>query len=216
MDLDRRYCAGEVRLSGSVPQDDEGKQYPSLEGYAAVFFNPEERGSEFKLDEDFYERIIPGAFSRALKEGDSVAALFNHNPDYIIGRSTAGTLKLSQDSKGLRYVVDPPENAIGKYVTMAVERGDVTASSFAFVVDEQVLRTEQRDGREVLIREIHSLHLYDISPVVYPAYSSTSVGLSSRSLAVLNEFRSKAKGTETRNGFVRDLLMRKRAWDISR
>jgi len=212
-DIDRRfYGTSEVRL-GQVPQDDPGKKYPNILGVAAVYFNAADPGTEYQLYEDYFERMLPGAFDRAIREKDDVRGLFNHDPNMILGRTTAGTMKLSLDHRGLLYDIDPPENQTGKFVTMAIERGDVTGSSFAFTVDSQVLRTEQRNGREVLIREIESVRLYDVSPVTYPAYEATSVTLSNRSRELLANFRSEKRSSL---GYPTDLARLKRLRSLTR
>lgn len=191
-DLDCRYFAGPVALEKREGGDEE--QYPNIAGYGAVFYNPEDAGTEFRIYEDYVERIMPGAFSRALKDGDDCRCFFNHDQNYILGRTVAGTLKLSQDAKGLRYEVDPPENQVGKYVTQAVGRGDVSGSSFMFIVDEANTREERRGDVMVYVREIQSVTLFEVGPVVFPAYPSATAQLSSRSMAALQEFRSRHSG----------------------
>lgn len=198
-DCDRRFIAAGVELRARASEESE-EQFPNITGYGAVFYNPDDPGTEYRIAPDFVERIMPGAFARALKERDDCRSCFNHDPNYILGRTTAGTLTLSQDAKGLRYVVDPPENQVGKYVTMAVERGDVTGSSFMFFVDEHVIRYES----EILIREITSVTLLELGPIVFPAYESTTAQLSSRTQQLLTEFRS-SRGATT---WQRDAMFR--------
>lgn len=192
-EVDRRFCAHKEAVAKLHRADDQ-QQFPNIIGLAACFYNAADPGTEYELYQDFYERILPGAFDRAIREQDDVRCLFNHDANMILGRSTAGTLKLSINSHGLHYEADPPENQVGKFVTMAIERKDVTGSSFAFVVDEQVLRMERRGDREVMIREIVSLTLYDVAPVTYPAYEATSVTLSSRSAGLVDDFRTAKRG----------------------
>lgn len=141
---------------------------PVLEGYASVF------NSEAVIGGRFREMIAPGAFARALKDGDDVVALFNHNPDSVIGRTSNGTLRLSEDAHGLKYMVDlNPDDPDAQRVLAKVRRGDVVASSFAFsVVREDVRRS---GGDELPLRVIQDVKLYDVSPVTTPAYAATTV-----------------------------------------
>ena len=82
-----------------------------IEGYAAVFYDGTER-TEFRLGPNMVERIHPGAFDEAFRD-DDVVALFNHDQSLIIGRRSAGTLRLSLDARGARYEIDEGETTIG-------------------------------------------------------------------------------------------------------
>src|SRR5574343_240132 len=72
-----------------------------LTGYGAVFFNATNSGTQYKLAARTLERILPGAFDRAIRE-DDVRGLFNHDQNHLLGRTSAGTMRLSVDSIGLR------------------------------------------------------------------------------------------------------------------
>lgn len=138
---------------------------PRLSGYAAVF------GDVTEIAGLFTERIAPGAFADAVKR-DDVRALFNHDANYVLGRTTAGTLRLIEDERGLRYEADPPDTQWARDLMVSVQRGDVSQSSFAFeVTDEEWDYT----NRAMPLRTIKQVRLYDVSPVTYPAYASTSV-----------------------------------------
>lgn len=168
---ERRFC----RLpSLKVEVRDEG-QSPKIRGYAAVYYDgtPE---SEYRLWEGAVERIMPGAFDHALRsEDDDVVALFNHNPSLILGRRQAGTLRLSEDSRGLIYEIDPPDTQVGRDLVASLRRGDVRGSSFMFGVrDESWTKDGPRD-----VRELRSVTLHDVGPVTFPAYEATSAGVRS-------------------------------------
>lgn len=145
-----------------------------IEGYAAVF------NEEYVLYEDDAYRVIetiqPGAFADVL--GDDVRCLFNHAPDNVLGRTENGTLRMVQDSRGLRFqnVMDT-KTTIGANVLQFVKRGDVSGCSFGFVVDAcEWDEAQQADGRTVLRRTITKLkRLFDVGPVTYPAYEQTTV-----------------------------------------
>lgn len=141
----------------------------TLVGYAAKFNVLSE------MMWDFQETIAHGAFDDVL--GDDVRALFNHDPNHILGRTVSGTLRISLDTVGLYYEVDLPDTDMAATVAAAVERGDVTQSSFAFVVQEAQW-TERDDG--TWLRTITKLkRLYDVSPVTYPGYPDATVGMRS-------------------------------------
>lgn len=158
--------AGEGAGEGDTPPAG-----PSIEGYAAVFWN-DQPTTQYMLYDDLAERIMPGCFDRAIRE-DDVRALFNHDPNQLLGRTAAGTLRLSVDRTGLAYSIDPPDTDVGQNVTRLLARGDLSGSSFSFIPTETVYR-EQDD---LLIREIHQVRLFDAGPVTYPAYEATTSGL---------------------------------------
>lgn len=148
-----------------------------ISGYSAVFYQEGDAGTEYKLWDDYVERIRPGAFDRAVKEQHDVKALFNHDPNQLLGRSTSGTCRYSVDSKGLKYEIDVDDNDPDHArVTAKINRGDLTGSSFAFRAT-RISWEEVEDGPTV--RWIDDLQLYDVGPVTYPAYESTSTGLRS-------------------------------------
>jgi HK97 family phage prohead protease len=146
----------------------------AIVGYAAVY-------SRLSLDlGGFKEEILPGAFDKILrKRSNDVVALFNHDSNIVLGRSSSGTLELSSDDKGLRYVVTPPVSRAD--VLELIQRRDVRGSSFAFTVDKsgEGFRPGD-DGKAVRqIREVSGL--YDVGPVLVPAYPSTSASVAMRS-----------------------------------
>jgi hypothetical protein len=143
----------------------------TLRGYAALF------DVEAEIAGLFLERIAPGAFRSALARPDDVRALFNHDPSLLLGRTANGTLRLTEDARGLRYEVTLPGTAAGQDVRELVSRGDVTQSSFGFTVREETWIAPAGPGG-LPTRVITAIGvLYDVSPVTYPAYASTSVGL---------------------------------------
>lgn len=160
-DIEQRSFIGEVRAESRESEPTH------IIGYGAVF------NTKSELLWGFREIIMPGAFDNVLN--DDVRGLFNHDPNFILGRSTAGTLSLSVDEHGLKYDITAPDTpTIRDLVIAPLKRGDITQSSFAF----QVARNgddwyENEDG--VVIREIHKIsRLYDVSPVTYPAYQAAS------------------------------------------
>ena len=157
---ERRPIEMEVRMD-----DEQGV----ISGYAARFYDPSDPGTEFQIGDGRFERIHPEAFNRAIRE-DDVAGLFNHDQNKILGRSSAGTLRLSVDNLGLRYEITPPETPTAQEVRVNIKAGNIPGSSFAFNVRDQELR---HDG-DKRIREIRDVYLYDVGPVTFPAYTSTS------------------------------------------
>lgn len=161
----------EVRVfksSFEVRDTGDGGKSPVITGYAARF----EEDSE-PIMGMFYERIAPGAFDRALKTSDP-RALFNHDPNMILGRKSAGTLRLNVLAEGLHYEVSPPDTQYARDLIESMKRGDIQESSFAFSVAEEEW-ADPDDTRKLPTRVIKRVkQLYDVSPVTYPAYPTTT------------------------------------------
>lgn len=134
-----------------------------IEGYAATF------NSEARLG-GFTETIAPGAFRSALA-GD-VLAMLDHDPGKVLGRTRSGTLRLSEDSKGLAFSLDLPDTQAGRDILALAERGDLGGMSFGFMVPKG---GESWDGTK---RTLRSIGLKEISVVqAWPAYPDTEIAL---------------------------------------
>lgn len=156
----------EIRLIDTEFRVSEDRQ--SVQGSAAVFNREsEDLGG-------FVEVIEPGAFDNVL--ADDVRVLKNHNPDWILGRTRAGTAEITQSDGALDYRYNSPDISYAKDLVVSMKRGDITQSSFAFSLNEDGEKWEKRDGRWVrTILKGGVKRLYDVSPVTYPAYPDTKV-----------------------------------------
>lgn len=174
--IERRLFA--QALAGQVARRAEGAaegQGRTLSGYAAVFYDPTRPETEIELWENTFERIMPGAFDRALAERQDVRCLFNHEPDHVLGRTAAGTLRLRTDATGLFFEADENlEDPTAAGVFSKVARGDVSGSSFSFVAVMERWTHDQAADRS--IREVFDVDLFDVGPVTFPWYPSTSAG----------------------------------------
>lgn len=143
---------------------------PVIQGYAAVF------NVKTNILGLFTESIRPGAFSRAIAEQQDVRALFNHSPDYVLGRTKNGTLVLREDIKGLWTEASPPDTQQARDVVENIRVGNVSGMSFAFQIVKQEWKFSEKK-EELDHREITEVRLFDIGPVTFPAYEQTSVGV---------------------------------------
>ncbi|WP_405079697.1 HK97 family phage prohead protease [Pectobacterium carotovorum] len=166
--------------SGEVRAEQMGDGPAHIVGYGSVFNSRSEPLFGFR------EIIKPGAFDDVL--GDDVRALFNHDANFILGRSAAGTLVIGVDDKGLRYDITAPETqTIRDLVLAPMTRGDISQSSFAFRVARDGEHWYE-DEEGIVIREINKVsRLFDVSPVTYPAYQEADSAL--RSMAAWQEAR---------------------------
>jgi len=141
--------------------DEEGN---TLTGYAARF-------NVWSEDLGFFrEKIQAGAFKKSIEEND-IRALFNHDPNLILGRTKNKTLELWEDDKGLGFNLNLPDTTYATDLKESIKRKDITQNSFGF----QTLQDEwSADGKK---RTLIEAKLFDISPVTFPAYKQTSVKL---------------------------------------
>ena len=136
-----------------------------ISGYFAVF------NSNYEIAPDMSESIAPGAFSETL--GEDVRALTNHDTTLVLGRNTAGTLTLREDSHGLwgDVLINPRDtDAMNTYER--VKRGDVNQCSFGFFIEEEDV--EWRDDGSVHWT-IKRVRLFEVSVCTFPAYEATGV-----------------------------------------
>jgi HK97 family phage prohead protease len=145
----------------------------SFTGYAAVFNSPSE-------PLPFTEVIKEGAFKRSLKSRNEIKLFMNHNTDVVLGSTRAGTLKLSEDSRGLLAQAELPDTSAGRDLSILMKRGDVSSMSFGFSVPPKGDQWSQ-DGAT---RELHQVRLHEVSIVTgFPAYEATTASV--RSLDIL-------------------------------
>lgn len=147
----------------------------TLSGYAAVFNSPTrimERGREFD------EKIAPGAFRNATQNTDKIVMQFDHGKDPAIGGMPIGKItELQEDDHGLYVEARLSDHIIGDIVATAITDKAITGMSFRFHIPEGG-ETWDRSG-EIAERTINSLFVHELGPVVFPAYSTTSVGVRS-------------------------------------
>jgi HK97 family phage prohead protease len=156
-------------FTGTVHTREDGEGMPKeIGGIAAVINSATDLGY-------FEEVIMPGAFDNALSKDYDIRCLFNHEAELILGRTKANTCKVFVNGDGnLEYTWIPDyENPTHMSVVRSIMRGDITQSSFAFTIKEQMWSESEKYGsmgkRTIKVIE----DLYDVSPVTYPAYSDT-------------------------------------------
>lgn len=191
--MDKRYLnIHDLRTSD---EDDN----PVIEGYFAVF------GDIYHVWDGATESIAPGAFDESVS-GD-VRSLYNHNTDLVLGRTSAGTMELRQDSHGLWGRVKINKNdteAMNAYER--VKRGDITGCSFGFNIESE--ETEYREDGTVHWTITKVNPLYEISPCTFPAYEATHISARGKDLDDMkkrklelrkSEIRKKLKGEQNGN-----------------
>lgn len=197
--VERRANRLEVRVAQSGDRN-------TLTGYIAVFNSPSEDLCGFT------EMVMPGAFTSALSSDTDIVALINHDDDAVVGRRSAGTLRLEQDSTGLRFEIDLPQTTRANDLKISIERKDVTGCSFGFICRDQEW-IENEDGS--ILRILKEVDLIEVSVgVTFPAYSDTNSQLRSLPESMPLEIRSRLEGSSTSDpkiaAWVLDHLLRVR------
>lgn len=137
-----------------------------LRGHAAVFNRLSHNLGGFR------EKIAPGAFDKVMD--NDVRAVFNHDINMVLGRSSAGTLRLSTDDEGLVYEIDLPNTSYARDLHESVKRGDIKENSFKFSVMRDSWAYDDETGGE--IRTIEEVaRLMDVGPVAFPAYPDATI-----------------------------------------
>ena len=171
-------CVVEAHLQ--IEKRAESDESRMLVGHAALFDLTTDIGNVKHWG--WREKVARGAFSKSLARGDDVRALFNHDPNIVLGRSKAGTLRLREDERGLAVEIDPPDTQAGRDLVTSVGRGDISQMSISFIA-----RTEEwskgEDGVET--RTLVDVDLLDVSPVTFPAFEETEIGLRSEAASDL-------------------------------
>ena len=152
-----RRAAREVRAVGR-----------RLQGYAAVFDQETRIGG-------MTEVVRRGAFAETLRDNGDVLALADHDPSRVLARTRSGSLRLSEDDRGLGFSIDVPDTQAGRDMLALAERDDLGGMSFGFRVRPN---GETRDGQR---RELRAVDLVEVSVVsAWPAYAETEVSARAR------------------------------------
>ena len=182
----------ETRCIRAASLESDGK---TLRGYAAVFdSDSEDLGG-------FIERIEPGAFTRTLESGNDVRALIGHDMNQVIGRRSAGTLRLIEDERGLAIEVDLPDTQAARDLSVLIDRGDINQMSFGFTLPAGGERWDPpAENSSLRQRTLKNIELHEVSVVAIPAYPETSVAL--RSLRAVQDQSEAARKS------AKDMLVR--------
>lgn len=184
---------------------------PVIEGYGAVY------GVRTTIQgwyDEWDEEIAAGAGAKAITEAADVRSMFNHDVNHVLGRTAAGSLRLSEDDGGLVYSVDiNPDDPIAMSTHAKVARRDVTGSSIWFrVIREEWTTATEDNGLERDLRRILEYQLFETGPVTFPAFEMTTAAarsnlMATRSFAVIDSMLRSS-------GLNRDGQLARRAADL--
>lgn len=150
----------------------EGDGKPTWIGGYAARFNTRSK----ELIPGLTESIAPGAFSASLAGTRDVRALVGHDNDRLLGRTSAKTLRVWEDDKGLRFEVMVPDTTYGRDLLALMKRGDIAGASFGFKVAPNGESFRNEGGGKTL-RELRAVELFEVSVTGTPAYDATAVSI---------------------------------------
>ncbi|CDG20604.1 putative prohead protease [Xenorhabdus poinarii G6] len=130
------------------------------------------------LWDEFVEQFAPNAFRASLTAKTDVRALYEHDHMNLLGRTTSGTLQLSEDTTGLRFELTPPDTQLGRDVLTLVERGDIQGMSFGF----RAIKDQWDTGQTPYVRTVLEAELREITITSLLAYPESGVEIARRSL----------------------------------
>ena len=161
--VNRQKNIRDFKTKFKITRDEQTPDERVVEGYFALY------ESETELWEGSYEIITKGAFDNTLNK--DVRALWNHNTQYVLGRSKNGSLQLKADDKGLFGTIKLPNTQYANDLYELVSRGDIDQASFGFNIIDEDLEELASGGYRWRINEID---LHEISVVTFPAYEKTT------------------------------------------
>lgn len=180
--MDKREKAiRDFRTKFTITRAEEDAAEKVIEGYFALY------DQETELFQNSFEIISKGAFDKTIN--NDIRALWNHNTQYVLGRSKNGSLQLRADEKGLYATIKLPNTQYAQDLYELVQRGDIDQASFGFnILDEDL--EELSNGYRWRIKNID---LHEISVVTFPQYENTSVQARSKQIEQLEERKLQEK-----------------------
>jgi hypothetical protein len=161
----------ETRVNPAEFEVRETEEGMTFSGYAAVF-NSDSQPLPFT------ERIAPGAFRGSLRNRNDIKLLWNHDTASVLGSVRAGTLKLTENDRGLYVEAVLPNTSVGRDARELISRGDVDAMSFGFTV----ARGGDEWSPDGSVRTLTKINLHEVSIVAFPAYTATAGSTAVRGL----------------------------------
>jgi HK97 family phage prohead protease len=183
--MKREKAIRDFRTKFTVTRDETTPEERTIEGYFALYED------ETELFDGVYEIISKGAFDKTINS--DVRALWNHNTQYVLGRSKNGSLKLQADEKGLFATIKLPNTQYANDLYELVQRGDIDQASFGFNINDEEIEELASGGYRWRLKEVD---LHEISVVTFPAYENTTVQARSKQIELLEQRKMQLKKDE--------------------
>lgn len=126
----------------------------------------------------FIERVMPSVFENALKRGNDVKLLLEHDKNMLLARTNDETLKLTETSRGLEMQANLVPSNQSEHIHALIKRGTLNNMSFGMVVLDDSWTKEEGVNK----RSITELALYECSIVSDPAYTQSTVEARSQNI----------------------------------
>jgi uncharacterized protein len=167
---------------------------PTIVGFIAPFnqWSPVYGGSRWgwreKIDAGFFDPVMD----------DDAVSLFNHDPNFALGRASAGNNLLEKRAEGLWSETTPPNtNIIRELVITPIQMRIIKGASFAFTLPDDDTGDAWNVGPDGVMERIllKADRLYDTSPAVtQPWYPQTTAGLKERATRSLSRLEAQSVG----------------------
>lgn len=145
-----------IQIPLEVKATEDGQQ---IVGYGSVFGNIDAYG----------DKIARGAFEASLADhagkGTSPAMLWQHNPDWPIGKWS----EITEDERGLKVTGSLADTAQARDVGALVRMGAITGASIGFVTKQSEI--DHKTG----IRTLKEVDLWEVSLVTFPANEAARI-----------------------------------------
>ncbi len=156
----------ELASNLELRENDDGTR--TLVGYAVKW---EKKSHVLGYYYKFREQFKKGAFAESLQKDDQ-RFLWSHDTSKVLGRTKNGTLRLEEDSIGLRFELDLPDTTLGNDTYKSINRGDVDGVSFGFRKESDDVEEPEDD---LPLRTVTKAKLLEVSAVAFPAYPDSEV-----------------------------------------
>jgi HK97 family phage prohead protease len=110
-----------------------------------------------------------------LEDNKDIAFLDEHDPKKILARTSSGTLKLSEDERGLKFDATLPDTSTARDLAENIQHGNVRGVSFGFNEPED---RWDMDG-DIPVRTLLNVPIGEVSATAFPAYPATDISLRS-------------------------------------
>lgn len=148
----------------------------------------------------FREQFRMGAFTESLRNDDQ-RYLWSHDTSKVLGRTKNNTLRLMEDSIGLRFELELPSTTLGNDTYESIKRGDVDGVSFGF---SMISEEKEEPDDDLMIRTITKAKLYEVSAVAFPAYPDSEV--SARGYDPIKQYAESREDSLRKNLLLRTFL----------